>query len=184
MSPNCSAKAVTYKWFTVKENTQLPLEKAFNPLKYILNGASLHIKSLNASDSGIYICAAHSHTQGLGTSHIGHGTTLVVKENVKIMVRNILLWVAFILLSIYSLAIVTLIVLKKNGSNISIFRQSSASDKIRKKPSFKKSTFRDVLQEMYNRRNTEGIKRHRNHHQVEAADTEFNSSPDEIYQNV
>lgn len=45
---------------------------------------------------------------------------LLLSETVKIRVRHILLWVAFVLLAIYSLIMVSLIILKK-VDNFDIF---------------------------------------------------------------
>ncbi|AWP18904.1 Hypothetical protein SMAX5B_021043 [Scophthalmus maximus] len=174
ISSNCPARGWRYGWFVFKENSHLRLNLN-NPLKYRLDGASLHIKSLNTNDSGIYHCAAvwlEPPTSGL--HHVGSGTALTVTGHIKTMARDILLWLSFVLLVIYSMAVVTLIILKKSGCNRRMCKTN-------KKCSTKKTSFRNVLQEMKNRRkHTAG----QNSSQVEAASTEVKSSVDGIYQNV
>ncbi|XP_030263782.1 immunoglobulin superfamily member 6 [Sparus aurata] len=178
VTPPCSDKDLQFEWFFFKENVHLRLTSLNNPLKYVPNGAFLHISSLHVNDSGIYHCAAVTHgDSALGSQHVGSGTTLVVREKIKIMVRDILLWLSFVLLSIYSLAIATLII-KKHGC-----KKKHKSDK---KNSTKTKQFRDVLQEMYSRRNLERSKQSvsRSRSPAEAASTDLDSSNDDIYQNV
>ncbi|XP_034566616.1 uncharacterized protein si:ch211-139g16.8 isoform X2 [Notolabrus celidotus] len=118
MSSHCLTTGVHYEWFSFKENSHLRLNLR-NHLKYSLDGTSLHIKSLHANDSGIYHCAAALHGEATqGRQHVALGTTLVVREKVKVMVKDILLWSSFVLLALYSLALVTLII-KKNGCSMS-----------------------------------------------------------------
>ncbi|XP_070703262.1 immunoglobulin superfamily member 6 [Pempheris klunzingeri] len=176
VNSQCSAKDLRYEWFAFKENACLRLNVLDNHLKYKLEGGSLHIKSLNANDSGIYHCAATSPSITAPSSqHVGLGTTLVVKE-VKMMVRHILLWLSLVLLAIYSLAVVTLIIKKHDCITD---RRMQKTEKIN---STKRRQFHDVLQEMYKRGNKKTVSRSRSH--VEAATPEFNSSTDDIYQNV
>ncbi|KAG7505343.1 immunoglobulin superfamily member 6 [Solea senegalensis] len=167
-SSECLAIGVRYEWFLFKEHSHVRLNLRDNPLKYTLNGASLRIKSLQKNDSGIYHCAAvcSELTAESGTQHVGPGTVLTVTGNVKTVASNILLWSSFVLLVIYSIAIVTLIILKKHG---------------RKNYSTKTTKFHDVLQEMNSRRNLE---KGQSSLQVEAANAKFNRSADDIYQNV
>ncbi|KAK7940358.1 hypothetical protein WMY93_003684 [Mugilogobius chulae] len=103
---------LVYKWFVFKENHHFELN--IDQPNYSLDEASLKINSLNVSDSGVYHCAAIS-SQDPALQYIALGTTLVVQEPVKIMVRHILQWLSCILLAIYSVAIVSLIILKKCG---------------------------------------------------------------------
>ncbi|XP_042360919.1 uncharacterized protein si:ch211-139g16.8 isoform X2 [Plectropomus leopardus] len=160
-----SSKEWKYEWFAFKENSHLRLNLS-DSLKYSLESASLHIKSLNVKDSGIYHCAAvSSGDPGLDAQCVGTGTTLVVRD--KSLAMQVLLWLSFVLLAIYSLALVTLLLKKKNSIK-------------------KRAQFRDVLQEMYRKRNLDRGKKNvsRDHSHVEAASTEFKSSADDIYQNV
>ncbi|XP_053299465.1 uncharacterized protein si:ch211-139g16.8 isoform X2 [Pleuronectes platessa] len=112
VSPHSSANSFNYKWFVFKENSHFPL-KLISP-KYSLEGASLGIKPLNINDSGIYYCAAQRSGNPVnGSQHVGLGTALTVTRHVKTMTWHILLYSSFVLLVIYSTAIVTLIILKK-----------------------------------------------------------------------
>ncbi|XP_022608352.1 immunoglobulin superfamily member 6 [Seriola dumerili] len=183
VSLHCSATGLHYEWFVFKE-TSHPRLNLRNPVKYSLDGAFLHIRSLNANDSGIYHCAAVWPGQPAnGTQHVGVGTTLIVKGEIKTMARHILLLLSFVLLVIYSMAVVALIILKC-GCNMSFRKRMCKTGKINH--GSKKTQFRDVLREMNNRRNQETDKQTavRNHSQVEASSPEVNSSTDDIYQNV
>ncbi|KAJ0001403.1 hypothetical protein NQD34_006423 [Periophthalmus magnuspinnatus] len=166
-----------YKWFVFKENWHFEL-KTDQP-KYSLNGASLNIKFLNMSDSGIYYCAGIS-SHDPATQYIAEGTTLVVQEPVKIMVRHILLWLSCILLAIYSVAIVSLIIMKKHCCQ-QIRRKNTSTQRTLTK----RVQFHDVLQELYRRRGlkTTQIATTKTLHN-EVANAESNSSHDDIYQNV
>ncbi|XP_069380731.1 immunoglobulin superfamily member 6 isoform X1 [Paralichthys olivaceus] len=168
-----------YQWFVFKENSHFHLNLSGISLKHSLKGASLRIEQLNTYDSGIYHCAAVKHFQRTkNSSLVGLGTSLTVKGHVKTMVKNILLWLSFVLLLLYSVAIVTLVILKKYGCR--------RMGKINKQKHSTKTRFHDVLQEMNKKRHLEGGKQTsgQNGSQVETASPEFNSSTDGIYQNV
>ncbi|XP_044036977.1 uncharacterized protein si:ch211-139g16.8 [Siniperca chuatsi] len=185
LSSQCLAEDVRYEWFSFKENFHIRLNLLDNPLKYSLNGASLHISSVHDNDSGIYYCAASHGGHASGTEHVGSGTTLVVRDQDKIVVRNTVLWLSFVLLAIYSLVVT--FILKKYGCNMSISKRMRKTGKLSEQNNpTKKMQFHEVLQEMYNRRNLERGKQtvSRNHSQTEAASTEVNSPTDDIYQNV
>ncbi|XP_033500061.2 uncharacterized protein LOC117268023 [Epinephelus lanceolatus] len=176
----CVADDFHYEWFVFKERKHFCLNLN-NSAKYSLNKASLHIKLLQVNDSGIYHCAAASSgSSASGAQHVGMGTTLVVREQDKTMLKDIVLWLSFVLLAIYTLAIVTLI-LKKYGC-----KMSGRTDSTDKRISTKKVQFRDVLQEMNSKgklgRGKKTASRHRP--EAEASSTEFNNSADDIYQNV
>ncbi|KAL3987110.1 forkhead box protein H [Sarotherodon galilaeus] len=175
---NCtviSSCSVEFYWF--KENVSLPLNMS---TKYP-GGASLQINSLKASDSGIYFCAAADHT-GCCTPFVGEGATLVVRENAKIVMGRILS-VSFVLLAVYSLAIVTLIFLKKHGWNMNVCKKTSKNDK---KNANKKVQFQDVLKEMHKKRNMEKNNQtaSRSSSEAEASSNDLQRSSDDIYQNV
>ncbi|XP_029293334.1 immunoglobulin superfamily member 6 [Cottoperca gobio] len=183
ISSQCPAIGQHYEWFAFKENFHLRLNLGSESLKYSLKGASLNIMSLQVNDSGVYYCAAvSSGDPARGAQHVGLGTTLAVSEHLKSMTMHILLWISFVLLAIYSLAVVTLII-KKYGCNMSVSRRSRKTEK---NNSTKRKLFRDVLQEMYSGRNLDGNKEtvSKNSSQAEATSTEFNSSTDDIYQNI
>lgn len=78
-----------YDWFSFKQDSHLRLDLLHNPSKYSLEGASLHIKSLTANDSGIYHCAASlkGHPEP-GGQYVGLGTTLVVKGKSPLSYRE------------------------------------------------------------------------------------------------
>lgn len=76
----CPGQPWKYEWFSFKENYHVHLQLREYPGKYSLNGAYLHISSLQENDSGIYHCAAVSLGElGQGMQHVGPGTTLIVK---------------------------------------------------------------------------------------------------------
>lgn len=80
ISSHCSANKWQYQWFTFKEKSCFRLKLHENHVKYKLNGASLHIGSLHANDSGIYHCAVESQGEPVrGSQHVGPGTTLIVR---------------------------------------------------------------------------------------------------------
>ncbi|XP_056870356.1 immunoglobulin superfamily member 6 isoform X3 [Takifugu flavidus] len=139
-----------------------------NSDKYKLDGASLQISALHTNDSGIYHCAAALRGKPRrGMQHVGPGTTLVVKEGNKTMATNNYLWVVFTLLTVYSLAMVTLIVKKYGCRKI---------HQIDKHNSIKKIQFRDVLQEMHRKKFREPHKQNSKSPQTE--------EDDDVYQNV
>ncbi|XP_029998291.1 uncharacterized protein LOC115425004 [Sphaeramia orbicularis] len=179
---NCSDTGLQYRWFVFRKDTHSEVHDS--PPKCVLNGPTLHINSLDVTDSGIYHCAAVSldREPEAGRQHIGLGTTLVVREKTK--VRHILLWLSFILMAIYSLVILALVILKKYGYHRTCIKMNKTSNV---KTSSKRMQFRDVLQELYSRRNSERNKQsaRRNRPQTdEAASPKFNGSIDDIYQNV
>ncbi|XP_068435515.1 immunoglobulin superfamily member 6 [Clinocottus analis] len=179
---HCLTKGLHYEWFAFRENFHFRVNTSRKSPKYSLEGASLNIKSLHVNDSGIYHCAAvSSGDPAPGDQYVGLGTTLVVKEQFKTMIRHIL-WVSCVLLAIYSLAVVILM-MKKYGCNMTVCR---SVPKTNKKNSAKKAQFRNVLQEMYSRRNLGNgkITVSRNRSQTEADGTEFKNSTDDIYQNL
>ncbi|XP_028268751.1 immunoglobulin superfamily member 6 [Parambassis ranga] len=180
MASHCSA-SLRYEWFTVKEHSHRRLSITANKDKYRLVGSSLHIRSLNTSDSGIYHCAAAApEAPKCCTKHVGEGVTLVVRDHVKIMVRHILLWLSFVLLVIYSLAVVTLLILKKYGCKVDVCKKTHKTEK---NTSNTVAQFHDVLKEMNSRQNLEKQRASGKQSQDEAAQ-EFSSSTDDIYQNV
>ncbi|XP_068194029.1 immunoglobulin superfamily member 6 isoform X2 [Antennarius striatus] len=161
---HCSNKSWSYEWIAVKEHHQFRIKPSE---KYKLNGAFLHISALNRNDSGIYFCAAVA--EGFpapGLQQVGFGTILTVKERFTLM--RIIRLLAFILLSIYSVALVTLIVKKYGCRRI---------HKLDKNHSSKKKQFQHVLQEMYRRGNQEKPKQ-------TATNTNPISSSGDIYQNI
>ncbi|XP_022058057.2 immunoglobulin superfamily member 6 [Acanthochromis polyacanthus] len=180
ISEPCLAGGCRYQWFAFNQSKHFRLDLEGD--KYKLDGASLHIKSLEANDSGIYHCAVASQEPKTHCrQYVGMGTSLVVREQAEIKIGYILLSL-LVLLVVYSLVIVTLVV-RKGGCKTSIHRKMSKTDK---NNSSKKMQFRDVLQEMYSRRNLEKSKQtaRGNASHIEAANSELDCSTDDIYQNV
>ncbi|KAL6102905.1 igsf6 [Pungitius sinensis] len=170
-----------YEWFIFMENLHVHLKLSSNSQKYSLEETSLKINSLQVNDSGIYHCAVvSSGDPAAGAQHIALGTTLVVREQIRTMIKYFL-WVSFALLAVYSLALVTLIIKKYGSKNV-----CRSVSKTKKKNSTKRAQFRDVLQEMYSRRNMDKGKKDasRNRSQAEAANIEVDNSNEDIYQNV
>lgn len=185
VTSRCASKDLKFEWFLFRANDHCRLNLSGNPNKYMIRKASLEIRSLQANDSGIYHCAAVTRTDPApDAQHVGSGTTLVVQDKVHLMVRHILLMTSCVLLALYSLAIVALIIIKKYGCNIGICRRMYTSDK---KNSNSKTIFRDVVQELRNKkdmtRSRQAVGRD-NLSTVEVASNEFSSSADGIYQNV
>ncbi|XP_071400901.1 immunoglobulin superfamily member 6 [Centroberyx affinis] len=181
-SSNC--RPFDIQWFAFKEKVHHQVNLTTTPAKYSLEGASLHIKSLNVNDSGIYHCAVvFSGTTASGAQMIGSGTTLVVRGEAKQVVWHTLMWLSFVLLAIYSLAVIVLIILKKNGHNIRICRGICTTHKSN---STKRMQFHAVVQELYGRRKLESStqKARRNPSQNKAKSTQSNLPTDDIYQNL
>lgn len=178
VSSSCSGRLWQYEWLTCKESVCFSLELRENPPKYRLSGASLHITGLHVNDSGIYHCAAVSGgPRAQGSQHVGLGTTLVVRENIRTTVRNIYLWICLVLLTVYSLAVVTLIVKMYGCQRIHKLDQFNLT---------KRSQFRDVLQEMRNTKRLRKVKKaaREDKPQAGASHKDLHSSNDDIYQNV
>ncbi|XP_029013853.1 immunoglobulin superfamily member 6 [Betta splendens] len=183
---SCSNKHVHYEWFVFKEHSHYHVNLTGAPLKYNLVGGSLHIKSVNNNDSGIYYCAAMWPRESTrNRQYVGEGTTLIVRGHGTRLVKYILLWLSFVLLSIYSIVILSLII-KKCGCNRSKSTKAEETDKTTsdKKAAKRRTQFRDVLEEMYSNRNTGRKKQSVGRDKVEAASTDFTDSNDDIYQNV
>ncbi|KAM8824391.1 uncharacterized protein ACB058_020646 isoform 2-T2 [Synchiropus picturatus] len=165
---NCFISDLDFQWFIFKEDSHFLLSNKHDP-RFTFSGASLIIKSTNANDSGIYHCAALERGGAKsGAQYVGTGSTLVVKDNIT-PVSYILLWVLLALMLVYSLAVVTLIILKK-GCNFDTSKPGG------KKNSTRKMAFREVLQEM-NSSNS-------NQRRVEAPTSHCNTSGDNTYENI
>ncbi|XP_041823518.1 immunoglobulin superfamily member 6 [Melanotaenia boesemani] len=177
VTSHCSGQELEFAWFVFKHDSHHRLSVIGS---YSMHAGSLHIRSVNINDSGIYHCAVESQSStSCCQQYVGKGTTLVVKKQMK--VRNILLWASFSLLLTYSLAVVALIILKKSGNNKKF---STKMSKLGNNNSRKQLQFRDVLQELHSRENLKRSKETRgNRSQVEAASDKCNISED-IYQNV
>ncbi|XP_047215557.1 uncharacterized protein LOC124864726 isoform X3 [Girardinichthys multiradiatus] len=153
VNSNCTAAHLQFKWFVVKEGSHEHLKLTE---RHSLNIESLEIKSLNVSDTGIYLCAAEE-TKGAECClpFVGEGTALIVGERAK----------------------------SRHGCNLTFSKKTSKTqtDSLRNK-----TQFRDVLQELHSRRNLNKRKQRTsgNGTQVEAVSVDVNIPTDDIYQNV
>ncbi|XP_053707816.1 uncharacterized protein si:ch211-139g16.8 isoform X2 [Synchiropus splendidus] len=170
---NCFTSDLDFQWFIFKEDSHFLLSNKHDP-RFTFSGSSLIIKSTNANDSGIYHCAALERGGAKsGAQYVGTGSILVVKDNIT-PVSYILLWVLLALMLVYSLAVVTLIILKKGCK----FDTSKPGGK---KNSTRKMAFREVLQEMYSRKT---VRSNSNQRHVEVPTSHCNTSVDNTYENI
>ncbi|XP_027897110.1 uncharacterized protein LOC114159372 [Xiphophorus couchianus] len=179
INPHCSAGDLEFEWFLVKKDSHKRLMQTH---RYNIHENLLNIDSVNGNDTGLYLCAAKE--AECCQPFVANGTLLVVGGRPKVMRWRILVWVLFTLLAIYSLALVTLIIVRKHDYNLTISKKSSKTEtpnSVRKK-----TQFRDVLQELHSKsmvnkrkQNTRG-----NGCQVGAVSGNGNISTDDIYQNV
>ncbi|PWA19315.1 hypothetical protein CCH79_00014655, partial [Gambusia affinis] len=161
INSRCSAGDLEFEWFVVKKDSHTRLMQTPG---YNIDKNLLHIKSVNGNDTGLYLCAAKE--AKCCQPFVGNGTLLVVGGRPKVMLWRILVWVLFTLLAIYSLALVTLIIVRKNSLR-------------------KKTQFRDVLQELHSRSMVSKRKQSTrgNGSQVGVVSGNGNISTDDIYQN-
>ncbi|XP_052375385.1 immunoglobulin superfamily member 6 isoform X2 [Oncorhynchus keta] len=148
--------------------------------KYSLERNSLNINSLQANDSGVYHCAAlFRDVVCSGAQEIGQGTTLVVRERGVQMAWQVLL---FVLLALYSLAILILIIRKKTGKDIAVCRGTQKSDIQKNKV---RVQFGAVVQELYGKRNLRSNKKNPNHSgpAQNKVESPHSNHPEDIYQN-
>ncbi|XP_041735220.1 immunoglobulin superfamily member 6 [Coregonus clupeaformis] len=166
-------------WFVFKEDAHHSVDLMTQQHKYSLERNALNINSLQANDSGVYHCAAlFKNVVCSGAQEIGQGTTLVVRE----MTWHVLLWLLFVLLALYSLAVLIRIICKKTGKDIAVCRGTQKSD-------IQKNTVRvqfgAVVQELYGKRNLQSNKKNPNHSgpAQNKVESPHSNHPEDIYQN-
>lgn len=85
----CSDMGIHYEWFVFKENSHHRVNLSGAPSKFSLVKGSLHVKSLNADDSGIYHCAAVWPGESMqGRQYVGPGLTLIVRGKRQLLNLN------------------------------------------------------------------------------------------------
>ncbi|XP_036794826.1 immunoglobulin superfamily member 6-like isoform X2 [Oncorhynchus mykiss] len=157
---------IDFLWFVFKQDAHHSVDLITQQHKYSLERNSLNINSLQANDSGVYHCAAlFRDVVCSGAQEIGQGTTLVVRERGVQMAWHVLLWLLFVLLVLYSLAILILIIRKKKN-------------KVRVQ-------FGAVVQELYGKRNLRSNKKNPNHSgpAQNKVESPHSNHPEDIYQN-
>ncbi|XP_029626713.1 immunoglobulin superfamily member 6-like isoform X1 [Salmo trutta] len=170
-------------WFVFKQDAHHSVDLMTQQHKYSLERNSLNINSLQANDSGVYHCAAvFRDVVCSGAQEIGQGTTLVVRERGMQMVWHVLLWLLFVLLVLYSLAILILIIRKKTGKDIAVSRGTEKGDFQKNKV---RVQFGAVVQELYGKRNLRSNKKNPNHSgpAQNKVESPHSNHPEDIYQN-
>ncbi|KAK3520489.1 hypothetical protein QTP70_024101 [Hemibagrus guttatus] len=113
---NMSCEAVVeVQWYVFRKDSYHQLDINNQPARYRLEGTGLHISLLSKHDDGVYYCAAsYKGLANSGAQDIGSGTTLTVKDN-DYSTWQVLLLTLVVLLSLYSLTILTLFICMKTG---------------------------------------------------------------------
>ncbi|KAG7335021.1 hypothetical protein KOW79_001617 [Hemibagrus wyckioides] len=177
------AEEVQWYVFTTKSYHQLDINN--HPMRYRLEGRGLHISLLSHNDDGVYYCAAsYKDLANSGAQDIGSGTTLTVKDN-DYSTGQVLLLTLVVLLSLYSLIILTLFICVKTG-RIKLLkgRQSQSQGK---GDSTRRVHFGAVVQELYSKRN---LRRNKKNSSTEVAQENKVENPrpnkrrEDIYQNL
>ncbi|KAI5619174.1 hypothetical protein C0J50_21205, partial [Silurus asotus] len=93
------------QWYVFRTDSYYQLDIKNQAMKYVLQGADLHINSLSHTDDGVYHCAVFDAlSTGSGAQAIGNGTTLTVKGN-EYNAGQIMLLTLVVLLSLYILIV-------------------------------------------------------------------------------
>ncbi|KAK3552844.1 hypothetical protein QTP86_022539 [Hemibagrus guttatus] len=183
MNMSCEA-VVEVQWYVFRKDSYHQLDINNQPARYRLEGTGLHISLLSKHDDGVYYCAAsYKGLANSGAQDIGSGTTLTVKDN-DYSTWQVLLLTLVVLLSLYSLTILTLFICMKTG-RVKLFqgrqRQSQG------KGDSTRVHFGAVVQELYSKRN---LRRNKKNTSTEVAQENKVENPqphtrtDDIYQNM
>ncbi|MCJ8739352.1 hypothetical protein PDJAM_G00046160 [Pangasius djambal] len=119
-----------------------------------------------------------------GAQAIGTGTTLTVKEN-DYNAGQVLLITLVVLLSLYSLIILTLFICIKTGRAMLLKRKQSQSQE--KGDSTRRVHFRAVVQELYSKRNLRRNKKNTStdiSHENKVEEPQSHTVREDIYQNL
>ncbi|KAJ8344927.1 hypothetical protein SKAU_G00291200 [Synaphobranchus kaupii] len=169
------------RWFVFRHKSHQEIRA--QPLKYSPSSRALTIHSPQANDSGVYYCSSVPlDSSRKGAPSIGNGTRLVVRESSNTTIKTALLWTLLVVLTLYSLLILTLLILKARRE---IFRRKRRNT-LDKSGSTRKLHFRAVVQELYGKRNlrsTEHTTRTYSHNSKVEHPHAY--APDEdVYQNI
>ncbi|KAL7860373.1 hypothetical protein AOLI_G00167220 [Acnodon oligacanthus] len=182
---DCSSCTPEVLWYVFTSDSHHQLDTKSQSFKYQLDSQGLQIKSLTASDDGVYYCAVILPGQVMkGAQAFGNGTTVTVQEHVYRPSLAVLL-VLLVLLTLYSLTILTLIICTKTGQRtLSLKGRTKRSDK--KSGSSTRVHFGAVVQELYSKRNLRSNKKNpadvSQENKCESPWT--NASKEDIYQNL
>ncbi|XP_019906860.1 immunoglobulin superfamily member 6 isoform X2 [Esox lucius] len=145
-----STKPIEIRWFVFSEHSYHLVDLDTYSYKYRLEKQALNINSLQANDSGIYHCAAFlSDMACSGAQTIGQGTTVLVKER-GMEITGYVLWLLFVLLALYSVAVLILLICKKTGRDATFWEGTRWRRD--KKNTTQKIRFGAVVQELYVKR--------------------------------
>ncbi|KAK1164855.1 immunoglobulin superfamily member 6-like isoform X1 [Acipenser oxyrinchus oxyrinchus] len=120
------------------------------------NNRSLRISYIHPNDSGIYFCGiSFTKSDSIHSKNTSTGTILVVRAMMVMPYKKLLMIILTVLLFLYSVCIVVLLVLYKPITWMSKItcRRGRKRPSRENKNSTRRTNFRAVAQELYNRRN-------------------------------
>ncbi|XP_041942062.1 uncharacterized protein si:ch211-139g16.8 isoform X2 [Alosa sapidissima] len=176
---------VDFSWHVFRKSSYEWLNLDAGSSKFsVLNEGALEVKSFHVVDSGIYHCGVEYHRTG--KQIIGNGTVVTVTA-LSHQIRQALLWFLFAVLALYSLIVLTLLILKMTGRDIPILRGKCGNINGSKNNSTRRRHFRAVVQELYSKRNLHSSPKPPGLPQ--SADSQFENphtptQDDDIYQNM
>lgn len=151
----CSNETLWF-FFNTESQKYEQINMLLRPPRYSLARHALRIQGLRPNDTGVYHCAVTLGGLGRpGAQEIGPGTSLLVRD--MLVDWSALLWSLFVLLALYSLAVLVLVIWKKSGQEITVCRKrfptsDEENSETRQKDKAKRGQFRAVVQELYGRR--------------------------------
>ncbi|XP_066499101.1 uncharacterized protein si:ch211-139g16.8 [Hoplias malabaricus] len=184
---SCSSSLQEVLWYVFTHNSHHQLDPKENSGKYKLEENRLHINSLSTSDEGVYYCAVTLNGLGKdGSQAFGNGTTVSLQGHV-IQTKHVgytVLLALMVLLTIYSLIILTLIICVKTGRS-TLFRKERSRRQIKSDLS-NRAHFGVVVQELYNKRNLRSKKKKSRYasHDIKFENPQPHAEIEDIYQNL
>ncbi|XP_062387097.1 uncharacterized protein si:ch211-139g16.8 [Sardina pilchardus] len=179
---------VHFTWHVFRKSSSEWLNPDLGSPKFsVQTEGGLKVKSFQEDDSGIYYCGvtATGH-HGTQKQIIGNGTVVTVTA-LSHQIRQALLWLLFAVLALYSLIVLTLLILKMMGRDIPFLRGKCGNNNGSKNNSTRRRHFRAVLQELYSKRNLHSRPKTPGRSHSAASQFENPHSPtqdDDIYQNM